>query len=760
MGGEKDNGIIIDRPTSKDALGITPYALSLAMLIRDVFNNTDKQGAFAIGITGGWGSWKSTVLKLIEKSFEAITLRIHENEKVKLWSEFSKKTSLRWKFHWLRKLGKDLWKWEPNVQFITINPWEYRWTDDFLSILMTEIEKDFNRRIKSKWYYQFKWRLKTFWVSMVTLSAYFAFDKEIIELIRKIFETFPGIEEGIIKLTLGTWLASIVTPYLAGFFNKDYSFLSDAIEINKKIRDKIGRPWFNSGASPYTKQTIRDEIQALLSNYTAHHQLAIIIDDLDRCDNDMIIETFSAIRLFLWKSNCVIIVAYDDDIVNTAISWVYKTKAHEYLDKIFNIVIPIGLPNEKQVENLLDPYQSENDISNHENIFLMELLRQKERIGWMDSDYLGKWLHKVPVKTPRKLIKIQNSFRFFADYHRLLEHFGSASDLDSNSLLMVTMIRSCLPSSLIVPYINDTGAYSLLLKACENHDVWFFDDRWFSQEEIGILMYALWKKRPGPLNTLQGFISYFSPRRLHSENVLRFYDLLYKERFIAEAENIERENESLEGFLSKNSENKSELIENQLCYFKGITYFPGWIEIRNQTFERIKKTNPQGFLRIMGFYIKHLETYALINRWTNRPNLKSAIKFVNSLLWSKGFGAFKSPYPLARYLAVLGEYENQFNNDRRQAEDGEQIDLRNLIDCHIENLSKMTATDFETIVTYLWKRSHSGDSIIDAIREKCQFHRLKTKILKRAFCSENLFWKRNPVMIEDIENGFQKLITR
>jgi len=56
--------ILIDTPAIEPALGYTEYARALG----DIINNSTPQ--FAVGIFGGWGSGKTTLMQELQKKIE------------------------------------------------------------------------------------------------------------------------------------------------------------------------------------------------------------------------------------------------------------------------------------------------------------------------------------------------------------------------------------------------------------------------------------------------------------------------------------------------------------------------------------------------------------------------------------------------------------------------------------------------------------------------------------------------------------------
>ncbi|MBG6214316.1 hypothetical protein RCH23_002138 [Cryobacterium sp. CAN_C3] len=96
----------------------------------------------------------------------------------------------------------------------------------------------------------------------------------------------------------------------------------------------------------------REEFQALLADPALEHitRIVVLVDDLDRCLPDTVIETLEAIRLFLSAKGMSFVIAADEDRVSEAIQQKFKTAAGGpddenpaklYLHKIVQTTIPV-----------------------------------------------------------------------------------------------------------------------------------------------------------------------------------------------------------------------------------------------------------------------------------------------------------------------------------------------------------------------------------------------------------------------------------
>lgn len=107
----------------------------------------------------------------------------------------------------------------------------------------------------------------------------------------------------------------------------------------------------------------RDEFEELIEGLPEVKSTVVLVDDLDRCLDDTIIDVFEAIRLFLQVSRTAFVIAANRAIVQAAIEGRYPAKAtgdpalgKDYLEKIVQIEVavpPLAAPEAETYLNLL-----------------------------------------------------------------------------------------------------------------------------------------------------------------------------------------------------------------------------------------------------------------------------------------------------------------------------------------------------------------------------------------------------------------------
>jgi hypothetical protein len=122
----------------------------------------------------------------------------------------------------------------------------------------------------------------------------------------------------------------------------------------------------STAGTPVTFESVsdfRDEFEELIEGLPEVKSTIVLVDDLDRCLDDTIIDVFEAIRLFLQVSRTAFVIAANRAIVQAAIEGRYPAKAtgdpalgKDYLEKIVQIEIavpPLAAPEAETYLNLL-----------------------------------------------------------------------------------------------------------------------------------------------------------------------------------------------------------------------------------------------------------------------------------------------------------------------------------------------------------------------------------------------------------------------
>lgn len=144
----------------------------------------------------------------------------------------------------------------------------------------------------------------------------------------------------------------------------------------------------------------REEFEALLADPALAHlsRVVVLVDDLDRCLPDTVVETLEAIRLFLSARGMSFVIAADEDRVAEAIQQKFKTAAPKnededpaklYLHKIVQTTIPLPALSRFDTEAYLFLLLAKAEVGNDEAVYTAFVAKCDElRIGGGSLDDL------------------------------------------------------------------------------------------------------------------------------------------------------------------------------------------------------------------------------------------------------------------------------------------------------------------------------------------------------------------------------------
>lgn len=264
-----------DNETSEDLLGFKVHADLLVDVIKD-----DKVLPVTIGVFGDWGSGKSSILKIVE---EELT-------------------------------GGEKDGYKDGTLVLYFNGWVFEGYDDAKAALLESIIEKFDKhktigdKVKDNTVKLFK---SVRWMRLLGLS----FKKVII----------PGASAFI---TGGVSLL----PFLVNEFSQlDPNDLAEKLQGDGAevfLKDIIKK---NEDEEVTVVREFRENFKEMI-NKSEIKKLVVIIDDLDRCTPDRLIENLEAIKLFLNVEKTAFVIGADPRIVRHAIEYRYKTDSIENAD--------------------------------------------------------------------------------------------------------------------------------------------------------------------------------------------------------------------------------------------------------------------------------------------------------------------------------------------------------------------------------------------------------------------------------------------
>ena len=286
-----------DNASKIDMLFYKPYD----DIVSETAIGTDEE-PLTVGIFGLWGAGKSTLLNLIGKNYEG---------------------------------NKD-------AIYVSINAWMFENYEDAKTAIMEALLRELK-------------------------------DNEKIPI--KIRKSFVSLIKKIDFLKVGTKAAATAAPVIASFVTGNplplvLNLPNEAKEIEtaiKSVSDSV-----RGIKDDYLKddETVDDSVVNNIRNFRNEfektleseeiNRVVVLIDDLDRCQPERIIETLEAIKLFLSVKKTTFIIAADENVIQYAIKKKYPNidgfnieLDKEYIEKMIQVPIQIPELSTKDVQNYL-----------------------------------------------------------------------------------------------------------------------------------------------------------------------------------------------------------------------------------------------------------------------------------------------------------------------------------------------------------------------------------------------------------------------
>lgn len=324
-----------DNETSQDLLGFKVHANLLIDVVKD-----DTVLPITIGVFGDWGSGKSSILQIIKDTFE----EKDENDNFI----------------------------ENDTLCIYFNGWTFEGYDDAKAALLNAILKELeeNKKLTSE------------------------IKDAVTEKAKKLWQSIDWMRGA------GMVLKNVALPAVSAYFTGGASLIPFTYQklsewgtnspetLIKKLQSEDGKDFFKSITKEETEGDKKDKTNAVaefrknfidLLDVTKFKRLVVIIDDLDRCSPERIIENLEAVKLFLNVPKTAFIIGADSRIVKHAIEHKYKNNSQieedntriidDYLEKL--IQLPYSLPklSEPEVETYISMLICKRELD--ESIFTM-----------------------------------------------------------------------------------------------------------------------------------------------------------------------------------------------------------------------------------------------------------------------------------------------------------------------------------------------------------------------------------------------------
>ena len=267
-----------DNETNRDFLNFSSIADTIAEVIVQANGHP-----ISIGVSGAWGTGKSSLITLINSSLRRRQRELDEHDFI----------------------------------FVKFNAWLYQGYDDARAALIDVIAS--------------------------TLDEEAAKREKGIDKARSLLKRVNWLRAA--KLA-GSAIPLLLGLPSSGLASGIYGLGLEALGIDRKEDAASGLPNHSQGSSPPKEiHALRQALVETLEAMNA--TLVVFIDDLDRCLPETTISTLEAIRLFLFLDNTAFVIAADDAMIKHAVRRHFeglddKQIVTNYFDKL--IQVPIRVP--------------------------------------------------------------------------------------------------------------------------------------------------------------------------------------------------------------------------------------------------------------------------------------------------------------------------------------------------------------------------------------------------------------------------------
>lgn len=420
-----------DNVTNCDFLNFRTVADTVAEMI------IQAQGCpLSMGISGGWGAGKSSMIKFIEEA--------------------------------LRERGND------KFLFVDFNAWLYQGYDDARAALMDVIVQRLSTYAEEKktgldkvhdLIGRIDWLRAAGLVAGSTISLVMGLPP-----IGAIGEAWGAVR----RLTNGQIEQADIDKVTAT--SERVVDAAKSLDKSKKIE-----------SPPKQIQDLRDHFQATLKELNV--TLIVLVDDLDRCLPNTAIATLEAIRLFLFLENTAFIIAADDKMIRQAVRAHFKETTLDddlvtnYFDKLIQVPIrvpPLGTQDVRAYLMLLFVMNS-NLPEDKRNIIRERVCKQLGE-SWqgkrVDRTFVSSLIEDCPkplvaqLELADRLAPLMTTAKQIAGNPRLIKRFLNTLSirLDIAQSQHITVDEAAVAKMLLFERCASEYVYAALVKAINDSD--------------------------------------------------------------------------------------------------------------------------------------------------------------------------------------------------------------------------------------------------------------------------------------------------
>lgn len=244
--------------------------------------------------------------------------------------------------------------------------------------------------------------------------------------------------EGLIKSVLNSMDPSLLRRSLRnqkiiGYLRVPFLILASSLRLGG-LADEI---WARLSVDARRRNQINEVVRGAMEDWrkralkktgkgSKDRLIIVSIDDLDRCSPENVLKVFEAVKVYLNAPGFIFIIGYDRDAISDAIldqkNYSKEVTGVAYIEKIVQTVFRIPLPDEDQINALLEFYLEASGTSS--------IFDENDRKLLIDRN----------SRNPRRIKRFIN--RFILDY-RLDE---SSVEYDPELLIKVLLFETYFPS--------------------------------------------------------------------------------------------------------------------------------------------------------------------------------------------------------------------------------------------------------------------------------------------------------------------------
>lgn len=431
-----------DTETNQDFLNFRAMAGLVVQMVTDA-----KGKALSIGISGGWGVGKSSMLKLVEDEF--------------------------------RTSGAD------QTVFLTFNAWLYQGHDDAKAALMEEISRVLQEYAKDN-------------ETLLEKVKEFASRVRWFRVARIVGEVGASIALGVPVAGIASGIGSVIGHLANTGLSREN--VGEGAGLVRQYADEgrsLLKPKEETQTPPQMIHGLRTHFEALLKELDI--TLVVFVDDLDRCLPQTVIGTLEAMRLFLFMDRTAFVIAADDKMIKEAVrihfagSRLDDDLVTSYFDKLIQVplrVPPLGVNEVRAYLMLL--FLENSGIDDAIKVDVCKKVNDRLAESWkgesVSPDFLASLIPSCPMALKgefaiaNRLAKQLTTSRRIAGNPRLIKRFlntlsvrGKLAKIhgipvDVALLAKILLFERCASPAafdLLVQSINHggTGKSELLAKA-------------------------------------------------------------------------------------------------------------------------------------------------------------------------------------------------------------------------------------------------------------------------------------------------------